>query len=96
VDDIVVAAQSNAEINEVMKGFARRWKITELGEVSTILGMKVRRDRQAKKIWLTQPAYIERVIERFPGHRPRATPLNLPAVRLDVVLAVQKANGDGA
>jgi hypothetical protein len=77
VDDIVVAAQSNAEINEVMKGLARRWKITELGEVSTILGMKVRRDRQAKKIWLTQPAYIERVIERFPGHRPRATPLPL-------------------
>jgi hypothetical protein len=27
--------------------------------------MKVHRDRQAKKIWLTQPAYIERVIERF-------------------------------
>jgi hypothetical protein len=77
VDDIIVTAQTNAEINEVMKGLARRWKITELGEVSTILGMKVRRDRQAKKIWLTQPAYIERVIERFPGHRPRATPLPL-------------------
>jgi hypothetical protein len=44
VDDIVVTAQTNAEINEVMKGLARRWKITELGEVSTILGMKVRRD----------------------------------------------------
>jgi hypothetical protein len=76
VDNIVVVAQSNEEIDEVMKGLARRWKITELGEVSTILGMKVRRDRQ-KKIWLTQPAYIERVIERFPGHRPRATPLPL-------------------
>ena len=30
-----------------------------------------------RKIWLTQPAYIERLIERFPGHstRKRTTPL---------------------
>jgi hypothetical protein len=75
VDDIVVAAESSQEIDEVMKGLSRRWKITELGEISTILGMKVSRDRQAKKIWLTQPAYIDKIIERFPGHRPSKTPL---------------------
>jgi hypothetical protein len=65
VDDIVVAAQTNAEINEVMKRLARlrrRWKITELREVSTMLGLKVRRDRQARKVWLTQPAYIKRIV----------------------------------
>jgi hypothetical protein len=66
VDGIVVAAQSNAESDEVMKGLRRRWKITELGEVSTILGLKVRRDRQARKAGLTQPAYIERVVDLFP------------------------------
>jgi hypothetical protein len=76
-DDIVLAAQSKAEIDEVMKGLRRPWKITELGQVSTILGMKVRRDRQARKVWLTQPAYIQRVVERLPGHRPRVTPLPL-------------------
>jgi hypothetical protein len=77
VDDIVVAAQLNAETDEVMERLRRRWKITELGAVSTILGMKVRRERQARKVWLTQPAYIERVVEQFPGHRPRVTPLPL-------------------
>jgi hypothetical protein len=75
VDDIVVAAQLNAETDVVMGRLRRPWKITELGQVSTILGMKVRRDRQARKVWLTQPAYIERVVEQFPGHRPRVTPL---------------------
>jgi hypothetical protein len=34
----------------VMKGLNLRWKITELGEISSILGMKVSRDRPATKI----------------------------------------------
>jgi hypothetical protein len=35
VDDIVVAAETRKEIDEVMKGLSRRWKVTELGEIST-------------------------------------------------------------
>jgi hypothetical protein len=75
VDDIVVAAESSQEIDEVMKGLSLRWRITELGEISTILGMKVSRDRQARKVWLTQPAYIDKIVERFPGRQPKKTPL---------------------
>jgi len=59
VDDLVVAARLPHEIDEVMKGLKSRWKITELGEISTILGMKVTRDRKQRKIWLTQTAYID-------------------------------------
>jgi hypothetical protein len=75
VDDIVVAAKTRREIDEVMKGLSLRWKITELGEVSTILGMKVSRDRQARKVWLTQPAYIDKIVEKFPGRQTKNTPL---------------------
>ena len=77
VDDIVVAAKTTLEIQTVLDGLQKRWKMTELGEISHILGLKVTRNRKAKKIWLTQPAYIERLIERFPGHptRKRTTPL---------------------
>jgi hypothetical protein len=77
VDDIVVAAETSREIDEVMKGLSLRWKITELGEISTILGMKVSSDRQARKVWLTQPAYIDKIVERFPGCRPKKTPLSI-------------------
>jgi hypothetical protein len=42
VDDIVVAARSTEDVDEI--GLDSRRKITELGEVSTILGMKVSRD----------------------------------------------------
>ena len=59
VDDLVVAARLPHEIDEVMKGLKLRWKTTELGEISTILGMKVTRDRKQRKIWLTQTAYID-------------------------------------
>jgi hypothetical protein len=77
VDDIVIAATTADEIDEVMHGLAKRWKITELGEVSTILGMKVSQNRRARKVWLTQSSYIDRLVERFPGHHPRSTPLPL-------------------
>jgi hypothetical protein len=39
-----------------------------MGDVSTILGMKVTRDRGARRLWITQPAYIDRLLERFPEH----------------------------
>ena len=80
VDDLVVAARLPHEIDEVMKGLKSRWKITELGEISTILGMKVTRDRKQRKIWLTQTAYIDKLLDRFPDSskstKPRGTPMN--------------------
>jgi hypothetical protein len=62
VDDLAVACQSVQEVNKVMKGLEDRWPITRLGEISTILGFKVTRDRKARKVWLTQPAYIDHVL----------------------------------
>jgi hypothetical protein len=50
VGDIVVAARSSEEIDEVKKGLSQRWKITDLGEKSTILSMKVSRDRHARQV----------------------------------------------
>ncbi|CAN0866868.1 Retrovirus-related Pol polyprotein from transposon TNT 1-94, partial [Linum grandiflorum] len=37
----------------------------DLGPASQILGMKIARDRVAKKIWLSQEKYIEKVLQRF-------------------------------
>ena len=30
-----------------------------------ILGMEIRRDRDSKKLWLSQKGYVEKVLERF-------------------------------
>ena len=78
VDDLVISARSKAEIDKILQSLQSYWKISSLGELSYLLGLKVTRNRSKKVIWLNQTAYIDRVIERFPGHsayRARAGPL---------------------
>ena len=68
MDDLVVACKSRKGIEEVLKMMRGLWKITEIGAVSQILGLKVERDRKTRSIHLSQPAYIDSLIPRFPGH----------------------------
>ncbi|EIW70982.1 hypothetical protein TREMEDRAFT_27045, partial [Tremella mesenterica DSM 1558] len=82
VDDLVLARKSKEEAKEIFDGLGKRWIITDLGEISTILGMKVTRNREEKTIWLNQPAYIDKIVQKFPEndlHRDRKTPLPLTA-----------------
>ena len=77
VDDMVCAAQPN-EIRRVVAKLGAKWKITDLGEVNLILGIKAQRDLAAKTVSLSQTAYIETLINRFPGHQAhyaRSAPL---------------------
>ena len=43
--------------------------MTDLREISHILGLKVTKNKLTKGMWLAQPAYFDRMLERFPGHR---------------------------
>ena len=79
VDDMIVAADTQGEIDELWELLKAEWTITVIGDVGTVLGMKVSQDKARRTIWLSQPAYIDRVLERFPEHarrRPRTTPLS--------------------
>jgi transposase InsO family protein len=83
VDDFIIAGDSKREINSLLDKLKSFWKLSEMGEVSTILGMKVTRDRKARKIWITQPAYVDRLLERFPEHskyRNWAAPIGQTAI----------------
>ena len=68
VDDFVMAARTTMVIQDLLKKLKGFWKLSEMGEISTILGMKVTRNRTIRKAWVTQPAYIDRLLERFPQH----------------------------
>ena len=61
------SARTVAEIRIVLDGLQKQWKMTNLGEISHILGLKVTRYCAAKKIWLTQHAYFDAILKRFPG-----------------------------
>ena len=68
VDDLVLAARETSDIDTVLSSLAKRWVISRLGPVTHILGSKVTRDRSNKVLWMTQTAYIDSLMERFPGY----------------------------
>ena len=75
VDDIVAAAETRQEVVDILAGMTKRWKMTLLGPISHILGMKVKRDRPGRVIHISQPAYVDTLIGRFEPRKPRSTPL---------------------
>jgi hypothetical protein len=58
----------------------------DLGVAKKNLGMEIHKDRKAKKLYLSQKKYIEKVFERLHNSKLVSTPL-VTHFRLSVVLA---------
>jgi hypothetical protein len=65
VDDLLLASNSKSALRDVKKELASHFKIHDQGPVTSILGMKVERDRKARTISLSQPGYIESILQDF-------------------------------
>ncbi|CAN1245512.1 Retrovirus-related Pol polyprotein from transposon TNT 1-94 [Linum grandiflorum] len=65
VDDMLIVGRNISRINNLKKELSKSFAMKDLGPASQILGMKIARDRVAKKIWLSQEKYIEKVLQRF-------------------------------
>jgi len=63
VDDVIVAYRKarGDKANELIKQLQLRYKLTGGNPVQWFLGMEVIRDRPARKIWLSQTAYIDKI-----------------------------------
>jgi hypothetical protein len=77
VDDMLIAAKSIVEVNKLKVLFSREFDMKDLGAAKKILGMEIRRDRDAKRLWLSQAGYVKKVFERFSmeNAKPVSTPL---------------------
>jgi hypothetical protein len=77
VDDMLIAAKSIVEVNKLKVLLSREFDIKDLGAAKKILGMEIRRDRDAKRLWLSQANYVKKVLERFSmeNAKPVSTPL---------------------
>uniref|UniRef100_A0A2N9ER08 Integrase catalytic domain-containing protein n=1 Tax=Fagus sylvatica TaxID=28930 RepID=A0A2N9ER08_FAGSY len=55
----------------------KEFEMKDLGAAKKILGMEIRRDRGARKLWLSQKNYIRKVLEKFSmlDAKPVSTPL---------------------
>ena len=65
VDDLLIASNSRDAIRKVKSDLASRFKIHDQGPATSILGIKIERDRPNRSISLSQPGYIESILEQF-------------------------------
>lgn len=79
VDDMLVIAQNLEALITVVALLRDRFKIRELGDVHYYLGMRIVRDRKAKKIYVTQDAYLQKLGIKYGLHQGKfqapATPM---------------------
>ena len=65
VDDLLIAGPSNASMVEVRRVLMEKFALTDLGDVSPILGIEVKRDKAAGTIELSQGQYTLSVLKQF-------------------------------
>jgi Reverse transcriptase (RNA-dependent DNA polymerase) len=77
VDDTMLTSTSLAAINEDKAFLKSRYQMTNLGELTWILGMQVTWDRDTSWIVLMQRKYIEDMLEQYglSNTRPSPTPI---------------------
>ena len=77
VDDMLIVGQDKGVIGNLKKDLFKSFDMKDLGLARQILCMQILRDKKAKKLWLSQEKYIERVLERFnmKHAKPVSTPL---------------------
>jgi hypothetical protein len=77
VDDMLIATKSMCEVNRLKSLFHKEFEMKDLGAAKKILGMEIRRDREARKLWLSHKNYIRKVLEKFSmlDAKPVSTPL---------------------
>ena len=76
VDDMLIVGQDAGVIGNLKNDLFKSFDMKNLGPARQILGMQIPRDRKAKKLWLSQEKYIERILERF--NMKHAKPVNTP------------------
>ncbi|CAI7734576.1 unnamed protein product [Closterium sp. NIES-54] len=77
VDDLVFATADTEALALVKSELQKRHTCTDLGELSSYLGLQITRDRARRTITLTQSHMVHQVLQRF-GFRyslPHSTPL---------------------
>ncbi|CAI7856789.1 unnamed protein product, partial [Closterium sp. NIES-54] len=78
VDDLVFATADTAGLAHVKSELQKRHTCTDLGELTSYLGLQITRDRAQRTITLTQSHMVQQVLQRFDFtySSPQATPLS--------------------
>ncbi|CAI7894588.1 unnamed protein product, partial [Closterium sp. NIES-54] len=77
VDDLVFATTDTEALAHVKSELQKRRTCTDLGELTSYLGLRITRDRAQRTITLTQSHMVQQVLQRFgfTYSSPQSTPL---------------------
>ncbi|CAI7887055.1 unnamed protein product [Closterium sp. NIES-53] len=77
VDDVVFASADTEALAHVKSELQKRHTCTDLGELTSYLGLRITRDRAQRTITLTQSHMVQQVLQRFgfTYSSPQSTPL---------------------
>eukprot|EP00903_Cladosiphon_okamuranus_P015234 g14080.t1 len=65
VDDLLLAGNDPDTMSMVKEKLKKRFKMKDMGAVSLVLGMEIKRDREKGTLTISQEAYSKSVLERF-------------------------------
>ena len=83
VDDMLIAAKSKSDIQKLKDLLSAEFDMKDLGAAKKILGMEIYKEREKKKLFLSQKSYIQKILSRFgmstakPIDTPSATNIHL-------------------
>ena len=64
VDDMPIAAKSIIEVNKLKALLSRKFDMKDFGAAKKIVGMEIGKDRDAKRLLLSQVSYVKKVLKR--------------------------------
>lgn len=65
IDDMLIVGENVSRIDSLKNQLSKSFAMKDLGPAKQILGTKIDRDRNAKKLWLSQKKCIEKILQRF-------------------------------
>ena len=96
VDDCTITGSSSELICSFKAEIGSRYKITDLGPISWLLGMKVARNRDARTISLSQQTYIEAILTKYNLANCKSTSVPMdPGLKLSCEQSPQSAKEIG-
>jgi hypothetical protein len=74
---MLIAAKSIVEVNKLKVLLSREFNMKDLDATKKILGMEICKDKDVKRLWLSQAGYVKKMLERFSmeNAKPVSTPL---------------------
>ena len=85
VDDVLLLGSNKQLLDKIKKQLMNRFEMTDIGDVSGVLGMNVTRDREKGIITINRKGYTEDIVQRYNMRlcNPAYTPGMGPELPLD-------------